>query len=306
MASLKELQNRIKSVKNTQKITKAMQMVAAAKLRKAQDRAEKSRPYSDRISAVIANLSNSMAGAEGAPELLVGNGKTDIVLLVIATSDRGLCGGFNSSIVRAAREEIVKLEAAGKQVKLYCIGRKGHEQLERLYGDKIVEFISLKEHKTIHSSIAHEIGGKITEMFTAGEFDVCKLIYSEFVNVMTQTPRINTLIPALAAIGLEENAQEKHAADTVFAPDLKGAAYEYEPNEVGILKTLLPLNINTQIFSALLENVAGEMGSKMTAMDNATRNAGEMIDKLTLTFNRTRQAQITSELIEIISGAEAL
>ncbi len=306
MASLKDLQNRIKSVKNTQKITKAMQMVAAAKLRKAQDRAERSRPYSDRISAVITNLSNSMAGMADAPELLVGNGKSDIVLLVVATADRGLCGGFNSSIVRAAREEIVKLESDGKTVKIFCIGKKGQEQLDRLYGDKIIEFISLKEHKTVTANIAQEIGGKITSMFEAGEFDVCKLVYSEFVNVMTQKPRINTLIPALASFGAETDEEGVHAADTVFAPDLKGAMYEYEPDEAGILKTLLPRSINTQIFSALLENVAGEMGSKMTAMDNATRNAGEMIDKLTLTFNRTRQAQITSELIEIISGAEAL
>ncbi len=306
MASLKELQNRIKSVKNTQKITKAMQMVAAAKLRKAQDRAEKSRPYSDRISAVIANLSNSMAGAEGAPALLVGNGRHDTVLLVVATADRGLCGGFNTNIVRAAREEIVRLEEGGKTVKLYCIGSKGKEQLERLYGDKIVEYISLKEHKSIHASVAQGIGHKITARFEAGEFDVCKLVYSKFVNVMTQEPTITTMIPALAGSGAEDETPGTHAADTVFAPDLKGAAYEYEPDEVGILSVLLPRNINTQIFSALLENVAGEMGSKMTAMDNATRNAGDMIDKLTLTFNRTRQAQITSELIEIISGAEAL
>ena len=306
MASLKDLQNRIKSVKNTQKITKAMQMVAAAKLRKAQERAEKSRPYSDRLSAVIANLSNSMAGNDGAPALLIGNGRHDTVMLVIATADRGLCGGFNSSIVRAAREEIVALEGAGKTVKLFCIGRKGYEQLERLYKSKIVEFVSLKDHKTITSPIAVEIGNKITAMFEAGEFDVCKLVYSQFINVMTQKPTITTMIPALAGVGLEQESDGEPAAEKVFAPDLKGAAYEYEPDEVGILSTLLPRNINTQIFSALLENVAGEMGSKMTAMDNATRNAGEMIDKLTLTFNRTRQAQITSELIEIISGAEAL
>ncbi len=305
MASLKDLQNRIKSVKNTQKITKAMQMVAAAKLRKAQDAAEKSRPYSTRIGAVITNLSASMVGSEGAPKLLVGTGSDQVQLLVVATADRGLCGGFNTNIVRKAREEIVALEAAGKTVKIFCIGKKGFEQLDRLYGDKIVEMVSLKEHKTLNAAIAAELGGKITDMFGSGEFDVCKLVYALFENVMTQTPTVKTMIPAT---GVMSTAPENgdHASDDVFAPDLKGASYEYEPDEEGILKTLLPRNINTQIFSALLENSAGEMGSKMAAMDNATRSAGDMIDKLTLTFNRSRQAQITSELIEIISGAEAL
>lgn len=303
MASLKDLQNRIKSVKNTQKITKAMQMVAAAKLRKAQEAAEKSRPYSDRIGSIILNLANSMQGAAGAPELLVGNGKSDTVMLVVATADRGLCGGFNSNIVRTAREEIVALERAGKTVKLFLIGKKGYDQLGRLHQDKVVEYISLKEERKLHAGIAQNIGGKITSMFEAGEFDVCKLIFSQFENVMTQTPVSKTLIPAMAETGVSNGAG---AADDVFAPDLGGAGYTYEPDEEGILRVLLPRNINTQIFSALLENQAGEMGSKMTAMDNATRNAGEMIDKLTLTFNRTRQAQITSELIEIISGAEAL
>jgi F-type H+-transporting ATPase subunit gamma len=306
MASLKDLQNRIKSVKNTQKITKAMQMVAAAKLRKAQEAAEKARPYSDRISAVITNLSMSMAGAEGAPKLLVGNGKHDTIMLVVATADRGLCGGFNTNIVRKAREEITALEGAGKTVKLFCIGTKGEAQLRRLYSEKIVKTVSLKEHKTLTGAIAAELGGEITSMFDAGEFDVCKLVYSEFVNVMTQNPTIKTMIPALVGIGSEGEADGPHAADTVFTPDLKGSSYQYEPDEEGILKVLLPRNINTQIFSALLENSAGEMGSKMAAMDNATRSAGDMIDKLTLTFNRSRQAQITSELIEIISGAEAL
>ncbi len=298
MASLKELQNRIKSVKNTQKITKAMQMVAAAKLRKAQEAAEKSRPYSERMSAIVSNLAGSMAEGGDAPQLLVGNGKSDTVLLVVATADRGLCGGFNTNIVRRAREEIVALEKAGKTVKLYMIGKKGYDQLSRLYGDNIVEYISLKEERSIHAGIAQGIGQKITAMFEAGDFDVCKLIYSEFVNVMTQEAVASTLIPANAGI---ENAD-----DEASGPDLGLASYTYEPDETGILRVLLPRNINTQIFTALLENTAGEMGSKMTAMDNATRNAGDMIDKLTLTFNRTRQAQITSELIEIISGAEAL
>jgi len=305
MASLKDLQNRIKSVKNTQKITKAMQMVAAAKLRKAQEAAEKSRPYSTRIGAVITNLSASMVGSEGAPKLLVGTGSDQVQLLVVATADRGLCGGFNTNIVRKAREEIVALEAAGKTVKIFCIGKKGFDQLDRLYSDKIVEMVSLKHHKTLNAAIATELGGKITDMFGVGEFDVCKLIYSLFENVMTQTPTVKTMIPATGVISTApENGEQ--ATDEVFAPDLKGAAYEYEPDEEGILAVLLPRNINTQIFSALLENSAGEMGSKMAAMDNATRSAGDMIDKLTLTFNRSRQAQITSELIEIISGAEAL
>lgn len=299
MASLKELKNRIGSVKNTQKITRAMQMVAAAKLRKAQEAAEKSRPYADRVGGIIKNLASSMGDAAGGPALLVGNGQSDTVLLVIATADRGLCGGFNTNIVRRAREEIVSLEKAGKTVKLFLIGKKGYDQLNRLYGDKIVEFISLKEERKLHAGIAQNIGNKITAMFEAGDFDVCKLIYSEFVNVMTQEAVSKTLIPAMA--DLDETSEEETAG-----PDLGGAIYTYEPDEAGILRVLLPRNINTQIFTALLENQAGEMGSKMTAMDNATRNAGEMIDKLTLTFNRTRQAQITSELIEIISGAEAL
>ena len=306
MASLKELKNRIGSVKNTQKITKAMQMVAAAKLRKAQEAAEASRPYSDRLNSIITNLAGSMSDTAGGPELLVGNGKSDTVLLVVATADRGLCGGFNTNIVRKAREEIVALERAGKTVKLYLIGKKGYDQLNRLYGDQIVEYVSLKEERKLHAGIAQGIGEKVTAMFEAGDYDVCKLIYSQFVNVMQQDAVSNTLIPAMAALGTEDDTPGKHAADDVFAPDLNGAIYTYEPDEAGILRVLLPRNINTQIFSALLENQAGEMGSKMTAMDNATRNAGDMIDKLTMTFNRTRQAQITSELIEIISGAEAL
>ena len=303
MASLKELQNRIKSVKNTQKITKAMQMVAAAKLRKAQDAAEKSRPYADRIGGVISNLAASVSGAD-APELLIGNGKSETVLLVIATADRGLCGGFNTNIVRKAREEIVALEKAGKTVKLFLIGKKGYDQLNRLYDDQVVEYISLKEERKLHAGIAQRIGEQITAMFERGEFDVCKLVFSEFENVMTQTPVANTLIPAMADISAAPTGEAEEAE--ISGPDLDGAIYTYEPDEAGILRVLLPRNINTQVFTALLENQAGEMGSKMAAMDNATRNAGDMIDKLTLTFNRTRQARITSELIEIISGAEAL
>ena len=303
MASLKDLQNRIKSVKNTQKITKAMQMVAAAKLRKAQEAAEKSRPYSERISGVIANLAVSMAGAGDAPELLVGNGKSDTVLLIVATADRGLCGGFNTNIVRKAQEEIVALERDGKAVKLFLIGKKGYDQLNRLYNDRVAHYISLKEERQLHAGIAQNIGEKVTAMFENGEFDICNLIYSQFKNVMTQEAVATTIIPANSELEIADVEAEPAQAN---GPDLEGAIYNYEPDEAGILRVLLPRNINTQIFSALLENQAGEMGSKMTAMDNATRNAGDMIDKLTLTFNRTRQAQITSELIEIISGAEAL
>ena len=298
MASLKELKSRISSVKNTQKITRAMQMVAAAKLRKAQEAAENARPYAERIRGVISNLANSMGDGGDAPKLLVGTGSQDTVLLIVATADRGLCGGFNTNIVRKAREEIVALERAGKTVKLYLIGKKGYDQLNRLYSDNIVKYISLKEERKLHAGIARGIGEDVTAMFDAGAFDVAKLIFANFKNVMEQTPVAQTIIPA--------NASSEAADAEVGGPDLKGAIYTYEPDEAGILRVLLPRSINTQIFSALLENQAGEMGSKMAAMDNATRNAGDMIDKLTLTFNRTRQARITSELIEIISGAEAL
>lgn len=298
MASLKELKSRISSVKNTQKITRAMQMVAAAKLRKAQEAAESSRPYAERIRAVISNLAASMGDSGDAPRLLVGTGSDQTVLLVIATADRGLCGGFNTNIVRKAREEIVALERAGKTVKLYLIGKKGYDQLKRLYDDKIVKYISLKEERTLHAGIARKIGEDVTSMFDAGDFDVAKLVYANFKNVMEQDPVAQTIIPANASIEVVDGEDG--------GQDLNGAIYTYEPDEAGILDVLLPRSINTQIFSALLENQAGEMGSKMTAMDNATRNAGDMIDNLTLTFNRTRQAKITSELIEIISGAEAL
>jgi F-type H+-transporting ATPase subunit gamma len=298
MASLKELKSRISSVKNTQKITRAMHMVAAAKLRKAQEAAESARPYAERIRGVISNLANSMGDGGDAPKLLVGTGSQDTVLLVVATADRGLCGGFNTNIVRKAREEIVALERDGKTVKLYLIGKKGYDQLNRLYGDNVVKYISLKEERKLHAGIARNIGEDITAMFDAGEFDVAKLIYANFKNVMEQTPVAQTIIPANASIDA--------TGEDSGGPDLGGAIYTYEPDEAGILRVLLPRSINTQIFSALLENQAGEMGSKMAAMDSATRNAGDMIDNLTLTFNRTRQAQITSELIEIISGAEAL
>lgn len=294
MASLKELKNRINSVKSTQKITKAMQMVAAAKLRRAQDAAEAARPYAEKIAAVMANLSNAMTGPE-APRLLIGTGRSDVHMLVVATADRGLCGGFNTNIVRLARERISKLLREGKTVKIVTVGKKGYEQLKRLHADKVVERIELRDVKHIDSATAGRIGAVVRSRFEAGEFDVCEIISSEFVNVMTQKPRAETLIPASEAID-----------ESIERPDLKGAIYDYEPDEESILEVLLPRYVDTVILTALLENSAGEMGARMAAMDSATRNAGELIDKLNLEYNRTRQAKITTELIEIIAGAEAV
>ncbi|XBQ17423.1 MAG: F0F1 ATP synthase subunit gamma [Oceanicaulis sp.] len=294
MASLKDLKNRINSVNSTKKITKAMQMVAAAKLRRAQDAAEAARPYAERMAAVMANLSSAMDGPD-APRLLVGTGADDTYLLVVATADRGLCGGFNTNIVRLARERISALISAGKTVKVFTVGKKGYEQLKRLHADKIVERMELKDVKKIDGAVAGSIGEKVRTLFDQGAFDVCEVISSEFVSVISQKPRAQTLIPARDAID-----------ESVERPDLKGAIYEYEPDEETILADLLPKYVNTVILSALLENAAGEMGAKMAAMDAATRNAGELIDKLNLEYNRTRQAKITKELIEIISGAEAV
>ncbi|MAK63458.1 MAG: F0F1 ATP synthase subunit gamma [Maricaulis sp.] len=295
MASLKDLKNRIESVKSTQKITKAMQMVAAAKLRRAQEAAEAARPYAQRMAAVMANLSTAMAGTPGASPLLVGTGQSDTYLLVVMTADRGLCGGFNTNIVKKARERITTLQAAGKDVKLICVGKKGGDQLKRQYAKLIVERMDLSGEKTITGATSGKIGEKIRFMFENGEFDVCELVSAEFESVISQKPRAKVLIPAIDAID-----------EGVDRPDLAGAVYEAEPDEEVILNTLLPRYADTVILSALLENVAGEMGAKMAAMDNATRNAGELIDKLNLVYNRTRQAQITTELTEIISGAEAL
>jgi len=297
MASLKELRNRISTVKNTQKITRAMQMVAAAKLRRAQEAAEAARPYAVRMAGVLANLSAGMEGRDDAPQLMVGTGKDDVHLLVVATSERGLCGGFNSSIVRLARAEIVRLQGLGKTVKILPVGKKGRDQLKRLYSDLFVDFVDLSEVKTLSFSDANGIADQILSLFEAGEFDVCTLFFSEFESVMTQIPTALQLIPA--RIEAVEGAEDEGV-------DLGGAAYEYEPEETDILKELLPRNIAVQIFTGLLENAASEQGARMSAMDSATRNAGEMIDKLTITYNRSRQAQITKELIEIISGAEAL
>jgi F-type H+-transporting ATPase subunit gamma len=288
MASLKEMRNRIGSVKATQKITKALQMVAAAKLRRSQDAAQNARPYAERMAAVIANLAAGVSG-EGAPRLLVGTGSNQRHLIVVATSDRGLAGGFNSSIVRAARERINRLLSEGKDVRILTVGRKARDQLKRL--DRSVGAFEVGGNPSL--AVAEEVSAKIRELFEAGDVDVVTLFFSKFKSVVTQTPTALQLIPA------EVQASSQPV-------DLKGAVYEYEPDEESILETLLPRNITTQIFSATLENQAGFYAAQMTAMDNATRNAGDMISALTLQYNRSRQAQITKELIEIISGAEAL
>ena len=296
MPSLKDLRNRIASVKATQKITKAMQMVAAAKLRRAQEAATAARPYAQRMDRVLTNLGARAAGQAGASPLLAGTGKQDVHLLLVCTADRGLCGAFNSSIVRLAREHIRKLLGAGKTVKILCVGRKGWDQLRRDYAKNIIDLVELKEVKRVGFGNAKAIGDKVLARFDAHEFDVCTLFYSEFKSVISQKPTALPLIPAMVP-SVAPVAGE--AAKVVAAP-------EYEPSEEHILERLLPLNISTQIFRALLENAASEQGSRMSAMDNATRNAGDMINKLTITYNRSRQAQITKELIEIISGAEAL
>jgi F-type H+-transporting ATPase subunit gamma len=292
MPSLKDMRNQISSVKATQKITKAMQMVAAAKLRRATDSAENARPYAQRMGAVIANLAAGVSG-DGAPKLLAGTGSDKKQLLVVCTADRGLAGGFNSSIVRLARETIATLESEGKQVQVICVGKKGRDQLRRQLGSKMIESYDLSAHRTLNLAIAQPIADKVLELFEAGEADVVTLLYSRYKSVISQVPTSKRLIPA----------QVEGAAAT---PDLGGAVYEYEPSEEGILETLLPRNITVQVLSALLENMAGFYASQMSAMDNATRNAGDMIAALTLKYNRSRQAQITKELIEIISGAEAI
>jgi len=293
MPSLKELKNRIGSVKSTQKITKAKQMVAAAKLRRAQEAAEQSRPYAMRLAAVIANLSAASSGESG-PKLLSGTGKEETHLLLVLTAERGLCGGFNANTAKLARQTIGELRAAGKTVKIITIGKKGREALSGEYGDMFIDHVDLSEVKQNNfTEPALGVGREITARFAAGEFDVATLIYSEFKNVLTQNPIGQQLIPAAPP---EE-------AETI---DLKGAIYSYEPSETEILETLLPRYLNTQVLSAMLESAAGEQAASMTAMDNATRNAGDLIDSLTLKYNRARQAQITTELIEIIAGAEAL
>ena len=290
MANLKDLKNRISSVKNTRKITKAMQMVAAAKLRRAQESAEQSRPYAERFMGVLSGLAASVGKSEGAPKLLRGTGEDQVHLLVVMTAERGLCGGFNSNIAKRARAHIAQLQESGKTVKILTVGKKGRDQLKRDFGDVFIDHVDLTEVKRVGYSDAQAIARDVVVRFDAGEFDVATLFYSKFVNVVTQVPTALQVIPA----AFEEEAE----ADSTL--------YDYEPSEEAILSDLLPRGVATQIFSALLENGASEQGARMSAMDNATRNAGDMIDKLTIEFNRSRQAVITNELIEIISGAEAL
>lgn len=290
MASLKDLKIRIESVKSTRKITQAMQMVAAAKLRRAQEAAEAGRPYADRMAAVMANLAAAASNAGDAPRLLAGTGKDDVHLLIVATAERGLCGGFNSSIVKLAKQHINELQASGKTVKIVTVGKKGREQLKREYGDLFISHVDLSEVKRVGYANAQDIAREVLERFDAGEFDVATIFFNTFRSVIAQIPTARQLIPA----EVDENAGDKDAF------------YDFEPDEEEILRALLPQAVTTQIFTALLENAASEQGARMSAMDNATRNAGEMIDRLTILFNRSRQAAITNELIEIISGAEAL
>ena len=294
MPSLKDLRNRIASVKATQKITKAMQMVAAAKLRRAQEAAEAARPYAERMGDVLANLAVAFEGRDDAPKLMSGTGNDQVHLLVIATAERGLCGGFNTNIAKLARDKARSLIAQGKQVKIICVGKKGYDAIKREFGSLVIKIVDLRSVKNVGYANAHEIADTVLSMYEAGEFDVCTLFYSEFQSVIAQIPTALQLIPA--------DLPKKDADADAGA----SAVYEYEPDEAEILEDLLPRNISVQIFRALLENAASEQGARMSAMDNATRNAGDMIDKLTISYNRQRQAQITTELIEIISGAEAL
>jgi len=291
MASLDDLKKRIASVKSTQKITKAMKMVAAAKLRKAQESAERGRPYSEKMNNVILNLSNGISDKENAPKLLSGTGKDKVHLCVVMTSDRGLCGGFNSNIIKKAKLFFNKLAEEGKELKIITVGSKGDDQLKRIYGKQIIEKISFKNSKNANYFDAEKVSKIIIEKFEKEEFDVCTIFYNQFKNVITQIPQAQQIIPLKT--DNEEVAKSDHS-------------YEFEPDEDEILSNLLPKNISTQIFKAMLENSASEQGSRMSAMDNATRNAGEMVDKLTIEYNRSRQAAITKELIEIISGAESL
>lgn len=292
MANLKELKNRIGSVKSTQKITKAMKMVAAAKLRHAEEAANAARPYAERMDSMMASLASGMAGRDDAPKLLSGTGADQRHLVIAATGERGLCGGFNNSIAKAVSQRVDKLIASGKDVKILCVGKKGRDALKRKYGHLIIDLVDLSGSKRIGFSDALPIAQRVLGMFDAGEFDVCTIFYAKFVSVMTQEVQGQQIIPAPVPESATTETNE--------------VVYEYEPDEEEILAELLPRNLSVQIFRALLENSASEQGARMSAMENATRNAGEMIDKLTLQYNRERQAAITSELIEIISGAEAL
>ncbi len=292
MPSLDDLKKRIKSVKSTQKITKAMKMVAAAKLKKAQENAEKGRPYSQKMQNIILNLTKSINDPENAPKLLVGTGKDKINLCVVLTADRGLCGGFNSNICKLAKTKFKKILSEGKELKIITVGAKGLDQIKREYGKYVIKKFSFKNKKQITFNEAETIGNEIINLFKQSQFDKCILFYNNFKNVITQIPQAQQIIPA-------ENKLSKEKEENL-------TSYEFEPEEDEILEDLLPKNISTQIFKAFLENAASEQGSRMTAMDNATRNAGELVDKLTINYNRSRQASITKELIEIISGAESL
>ena len=292
MPSLDDLKKRIKSVKSTQKITKAMKMVAAAKLKKAQESAEKGRPYSEKMQNIILNLTKSINDPSGAPKLLVGTGKDKINLCVVMTADRGLCGGFNSNICKLAKSHFKKIINEGKKLKIITVGTKGLDQLKKEYGKFIIKKMNFKEKKKISFNEANEVGKIIIDLFENDEFDKCTLFYNNFKNVITQIPQAQQIIPA----------ETIKTSDEIMSQD----SYEFEPEEDEILEDLLPKNISTQVFKAFLENSASEQGSRMTAMDNATRNAGDLVDKLTINYNRSRQASITKELIEIISGAESL
>ncbi|MBT3790523.1 MAG: F0F1 ATP synthase subunit gamma [Alphaproteobacteria bacterium] len=295
MASLKDLKNRISSVRSTQKITKAMQMVAASKLRRAQEQAEAARPYSERMERMMGALTANLMSADDAPKLMVGTGKDDVHLLIVATSERGLCGGFNSSIVRAARVKVASLLSNGKTVKIMCVGKKGADALKRNYSQYFVDGPDMSAIKKLTFADAHPVSESINTMFEAGEFDVCTVFYNKFVTVMEQVVTEQQLVP----LPIQEVSAEASA-------EASEMAYEFEPEEDEILAEVLPRNMAVQVYRALLENAASEQGARMSAMDNATRNAGDMIDKLNIVYNRTRQAKITSELIEIISGAEAV
>ena len=292
MPSLDDLRKRITSVKSTQKITKAMKMVAAAKLRKAQENAEKGRPYSEKMKNIINNLANSITEKETAPKLITGTGQDKTYLCVLMTADRGLCGGFNTNICRLAKTNFQKILKEGKTLKIITVGTKGLDQIKRDYGKYVIQKLSFKERKKISFQEAEEVGKIILDLFHKNEFDKCVLFYNNFKNVITQIPQAQQIIPA---------KKEKSSSESTI-----NDFYEFEPEEDEILENLLPKNISTQIFKAFLENAASEQGSRMTAMDNATRNAGELVEKLTINYNRTRQASITKELIEIISGAESL
>ncbi len=300
MATLKDLRTRINSVTQTQKITSAMKLVAASKLRRAQEAAESARPYAERMERMVGSLAELMREREDAPAMLRGSGNDNTHLIVVCTSDRGLCGGFNSSISRAVRLRILELRNSNKEVKLYCVGRKGKEQLQREFGSLIIDSTEELGKRGPSYDEADVIGAKITELFETGEFDICTIVYNHFKSVMSQIVTLQQVIP------FSDSAQPTVDDATKEPNDRGGAIYEFEPEEAEILEDLLPYNLSIQVFRSLLESAASEQGARMTAMDSATRNAGEMIDKLTLNYNRTRQAKITGELIEIISGADAL